>query len=212
MLVHQRKAFHLADPKVRRDKRCGVLGWIATWSGFHLSAGQERTRKPSPYSSLTRTPPSPGGRGLTRVGKGPFPPGGGRSGWGEEVARVSPPPERSPSKGEGECCRTDVTTYRPPSGGRGGIIPSLMSPAVESMKGSAAGGVASTAAPWQARGCHAGGLVRRVSVPARAEASTGPAPGCSATGGRRTACGWPARVQASAPALTSLRRHTPLHK
>jgi hypothetical protein len=174
MPVHQRKAFHLADPKVRWDKRCGVLGWIATWSGFHLSVGQERTRE------------------LTGGGISAFP---------------SPPVgERVWARG-----RWGRKTY-PCQRGKGGIIPSLMSPAVESMKGSAAGGVASTAAPWQARGCHAGGLVRRVSVPARAEASTGPAPGCSATGGRRTACGWPARVQASAPALTSLRRHTPLHK
>jgi hypothetical protein len=29
------------------------------------------------------------------------------------VARVSPPPEPSPIKGEGKCCRTDVATYLP---------------------------------------------------------------------------------------------------
>jgi hypothetical protein len=191
MPVHQRKAFHLADPKVRRDKRCGVLGWIATWSGFHLSVGQERTRKPSPYCSLTRTPPSPGGRA-----------DGGR------YFCFSLAPCGGEGLGEGE----RGAKFRPLSGGRVGIIPSLMSPAVESMKDSEVGGVASTAEPWQARGCHAGGLVRRVSVPARAEALTGPAPRCSATGGHRTACGWPAWVQASALAPTSLRRHTPLHR
>ena len=191
MPVHQRKAFHLADPKVRWDKRCGVLGRIATWSGFHLSVGQERTRKPFPCCSLTLTPPSPGGR----------------ADWGRYLC-FSLAPCGEEGLGEGE----RGAKYRSLSGGRGGIIPSLMSPAVESMKGSEAGGVASTAAPWQARGCHVGGLVRRVSVPARAEASAGPAPGCSATGGRRMACGWPVRVQASAPAPTSLRRHTPLHR
>jgi hypothetical protein len=56
---------------------------------------------------------------LTGGGQYPFPLGGGRLGWGEEVLS-SPPPEPSPVKGEGSGSQAARMTYLPLFDPRGG--------------------------------------------------------------------------------------------
>jgi hypothetical protein len=59
--------------------------------------------------------------GLTRVGKGPFPHQGGKSGWAGRGTLISPPPELSSVKGEGKFCMANMAKYPPLSApcGRG---------------------------------------------------------------------------------------------
>jgi hypothetical protein len=84
-------------------------------------AGWRETLDIEPTPAFTPTLPL-----LIRVGRGPFPPGGGRTGWGGEARGVHPHPHPPPSRGREGAVGRD--SHNPslcqPSRGRGACWPS----------------------------------------------------------------------------------------